>query len=278
MSAKAIAAAFRSTANFSSDGEVDLFRKLAKSIEHGSSSLFVEETHGAVAYNVEFNLSTGARTRCEIADLLLISRSNIAPFYRATFWQAKKQSKSKWVSLKTVDRHVDFKGQFNQWDLLSRRPAITGISPFTPPSDLLSSFSSGSIGSFGVFYERATRTELAYSVAKFISCVNPNAKQSTMVANAHFEQYLYNGNEIPVRTELDTFLEALLNHQVGAPLDLSTAAHRWLLAYARTKAAAVVPNQEVARFFDALDDVGTIDVPHGSDGLSILLVDTRGTA
>lgn len=156
MSATSISTAFRAAANFSIDGEVELFRKLAKAIEGGSSSIFVEETHGAVKYNVEFNLTTGIKTRCEIADLLIISRSNFAPFYRATFWQAKKQAKTKWVAHGTVDRHVDFKGQFNQWDLLSRRPVIAGVPPFMPPSDLLASFDSGSIGSFGVFYERAS--------------------------------------------------------------------------------------------------------------------------
>jgi len=86
MSATAISTAFRATAKFSIDGEVELFRKLAKAIEKGSSSIFVEETHGAVKYNVEFDLTTGIRTRCEIADLLIISRSDSPPCYRATFW------------------------------------------------------------------------------------------------------------------------------------------------------------------------------------------------
>lgn len=274
MSATAITSAFRAAAKFSTDNEIELFRKLAKAIEGGSSSIFIEETHGAVKYNVEFNLTTGVVTRCEIADLLIISRSDFAPFYRATFWQAKKQATTKWVALGTTDRHVDFKGQFNQWDLLSRRPAITGVLPFTPPSDLLSSFSSGSIGSFGVFYERASQIELVHSVAKFISCGSPKSKHSVMVANAHIEQYFYNGPEILVRTELLTFLEALLSHQVGAPLDASTSAHQWLLAYARTKVAAA-RGTSFARFFDRADDIPLIDVPRGSDGLSVLLVDPR---
>jgi len=277
VSATAIASAFRAVAKFSSDDEVELFRKLATAIEGGSPSAFIEETHGAVKCNVEFDLTTGTSTRCEIADLLIISRSDFAPFYRATFWQAKKQSKTKWVALGTTDRHVDFKGQFNQWDLLSRRPAITGVPPFAPPSDLLSSFSSGSIGSFGIFYERAAQIELVHSVAKFISCGNPNAKHSVMVANAHIEQYFYNGPEILVRTELLTFLGALLSHEVGAPLDMSNSSHKWLLAYARTKVAAT-RGTSFDRFFDRADDVAFTDVPRGNDGLSVLLVDTREAA
>lgn len=277
MSATAISTAFRAVAKFSSDGEVELFRKLAKAIEYGSSSIFVEETHGAVKYNVEFNLTTGIKTRCEIADLLIISRSDSAPFYRATFWQAKKQAKAKWVALGTPDRHVDFKGQFNQWDLLSRRPAIAGVPPFMPPGDLLTSFSSGSIGSFGVFYERLSQIELAHSVAKFISCSNPKAPHSTMVANAHLEPYFYNGLEVLVRTELQAFLDALLNHQVGAPLDLGIPAHKWLVSYARSKVSAT-RGQVFNDFFDAIGDAESVDVPQSKDGLSMLLVDTREAA
>ena len=277
MSATAISTKFRADAKFSSDGEVELFRKLAKAIEYSSSSIFVEETHGAVKYNVEFNLTTGIKTRCEIADLLIISRSDSAPFYRATFWQAKKQAKSKWVALGTPDRHVDFKGQFNQWDLLSRRPAIIGVPPFIPPGDLLTSFSSGSIGSFGVFYERASQIELVHSVANFISCSNPRARNSMMVANGQLEQYFYNGSEVLVRTELQTFLDALLNHQVGAPLDLEIPTHKWLMGYARSKVSAN-RGQVFNAFFDAIGDIGIMDVPQSNDGLSVLLVDTREAA
>ena len=277
MSASAISAAFRTAANFSTDGEVELFRKLATAIEKGSSSIYVEETHGAVKCNVEFDLTAGIKTRCEIADLLIISRSNFSPFYRATFWQAKKQVKTKWVAHGTTDRHVDFNGQFNQWDLLSRRPTISGVSPFKPPKDLLTSFDSGSIGSFGVFYERASKIELVHSVAKFISCGSPKAKHSTMVANAFIEPYFNMGGEILVKTELETFLNALLAHQVGAPLNLSIQAHKWLLAYARSKALAT--REEISKaFFDAIDDAEIEDVPHTKDGLSVLLVNTRQTA
>lgn len=274
MSATAISIKFRADAKFSNDGEVELFRKLAKAIEHGSSSIFVEETHGAVKYNVEFNLATGVKARCEIADLLIISRSDSAPLYRATFWQAKKQAKSKWVALGTPERHVDFKGQFNQWDLLSRRPAIIGVPPFIPPGDLLTSFSSGSIGSFGVFYERPSQIELVHSVAKFISCSNPRARHSIMVANAHLEQYFYNGSEVLARTELQSFLDALLNHQVGSPLDLGILTHKWLMVYARSK-VLVNRGQVFDDFFDAIGDVEIMDVPQRKDGLSVLLVDTR---
>jgi len=124
MSVAKIVTDFRTNVNFAGDGEVDLFRKLAEAIVRNSKSLFVGETHSATKYNVSFDLTTGVKTRCEIADLLIVSKSVQFPFLRATFWQAKKQKTSKWVSLKSSDQHIDFSGQFNQWDLLSRRPAV----------------------------------------------------------------------------------------------------------------------------------------------------------
>lgn len=277
MSATTIASAFRAAAKFSVDDEVGLFRKLAKAIEGGTPSLFIDETHGAVKCNVEFSLTTGVTTRCEVADLLIISKSDWRPFYRATFWQAKKQSKNRWVALGTADRHVDFKGQFNQWDLLSRRPAVMGVPPFVPPSDLLSSFCSGSVGSFGVFYERGSKIELTYSIAEFISCANPKAKRPEMVANAYLENYLYNYEEVIVRTGLVSFLEALLDHHVGAPIDVSNAANAWILAYARKK-AATVESGRLDDFFDLFDSDTDIDIPQSSDGLSVLLVDNGGSS
>lgn len=275
MPALSIASSFRAAANFAIDDEVDLFRKLAIAIASGCSAIFIQETHGAVAYNVKFDLTSGVGTRCEIADLLIISRSDVEPFYRATFWQAKKQPTAKWVALGTPDKHVDFKGQFNQWDLLSRRPNIVGVPPFVPPADLLSSFSSASIGSFGVFYERASQIEVVHSVASFISCSSPSAKHPVMVANAYLEQYFYNCREILVRTELCTFLNALLHHQIGAPIELSVKAQRWLLSYARKKVVAAGRGDELEGFFNAANDLEALDMQHDNDGLSVLLVDSR---
>ncbi|MGX9525886.1 hypothetical protein ACXHWJ_16830 [Alcaligenes nematophilus] len=262
---------FRATANFSIDGEVELFRKLAKAIVKCSQSVFVEETHGATKYNVSFNLTTGTTTRCEIADLLIISKSKRHPFLRATFWQAKKQKNPNWVSLATTDRHIDFSGQFNQWDLLSRRPSINGISSFQPPSNLLSSFDSGSIGSFGIFYERDLKIELMHSTAEFIVCGKPKAKNPKMVTNAFLERYFYMGGEIIVRSALRPFLKALFDHQIGARLSPTDSAHQWLVAYAAKK--VMDSGQDIpSNFFAEFDNPRALDASGGDDGVSVLLV------
>jgi len=271
MSVAKIVTDFRTNANFAGDGEVDLFRKLAKAIVKNSKSLFAEETHGATKYNVSFDLTTGVKTRCEIADLLIVSKSVRFPFLRATFWQAKKQKTSKWVSLKSSDQHIDFSGQFNQWDLLSRRPAVAGISPFFPPSDLLSSFDSASIGSFGIFHERSSNIEVIHSIAEFIACGNPKAKHPTMVANAYFEKYFYGHREVIVRSALKSFLDALFSHQIGAPLVPTEAAHQWLASYVAAKVAA--SGQDIpAGFFSGFDSPRALDISGSGDGVSILLV------
>lgn len=277
MTALDIANDFRASACFACDDEVDLFKKLYRSIEGKTRAVFIEETHGATKYNVEFSLTTGAGTRCEIADLLIISKSGRVPFLRATFWQAKKQRNPKWVSIASSDMHVDFTGQFNQWDLLSRRPHVSGILPFQPPGDLLSCFDSASIGSFGIFYERASKIEIIHSVAELIGCTSPKAKHPKMVANAFLEKYFYSNGEVLVRTTLESFLSALLDHEIGAPVQGGKATHRWLISYAKAKVVAAnreVPNE----FFDGYDVPLNPEVGATGDGISLLLIDNSDTA
>lgn len=263
---------FRSSANIALDDEVSLFRKLANAIVRGSRSIFIDETHGATKCNVSFNLTTGTSTRCEISDLLIISRSKNLPNLRATFWQAKKQRHPKWASLASPDKHIDFSGQFNQWDLLSRRPLISGVAPFFPPNDLLACFNSPSIGSFGIFYERKSTIEVMHSTAEFVSCGNPKAKHPTLVANAFLDKYRHASGEIMVRSNLEPFLEALFNHQIGALLLPSVASHLWLIAYAKAKAASS-PQKPPADFFSFYEDPPRLDASPAGDGMSILFID-----
>ncbi|MGA3954055.1 hypothetical protein ACI2TT_24545 [Ralstonia nicotianae] len=271
-----IAATFRKHANFAVDDEVTLFRKLANAVVNGSRSVFIDETHGATKCNVSFNLTTGINRRCEISDLLIIARSGTSQSLRATFWQAKKAVKPKWVSHGTSDKHIDFKGDFDQWDLLSRRPTIQGVKPFNPPADLLQSFDSSSIGSFGVFYERNSQIEVMHSVAEFLSCASPKTASPTLLANAYLEPYRYMHGEAVVRSELEPFLAALFDHQIGAYLHRNYPQHQWLVNYAKAKAASAGPGQQLpADFFDGFNVNQVPDSMPERDGLSLLFVDTR---
>lgn len=268
-----IANTFRFSVTFSKHDEVELFRALAKAIVKHSKSTFIDETHGGNVCNVSFVSATSKKETCEIADLLIISSHPQSKRLRATFWQAKKQAVSKWINVTTSGSQLDFKGQFNQWDLLSRRPAITGTGTFSPPSDLLSCFLSPSIGSFGVFFERSLTIEIAHSIAEFISCASPAAKHPTLSVNGYFDKYHFGASEIVTRSDLASFLESLFDFEVGALLDPTVPQHQWLIGKVRSKAVAQ-PGAEVGILDTFIAEAAqrVPDDPAGFNGLSVLIV------
>lgn len=238
---------FRNSVIFCKANEIALFRALAASIVSHSSSTFIDETHGGNVCNVSFAAATGKTETCEIADLLIISSAPNHSRLRATFWQAKKQHASKWLNVTHTGSQLDFRGQFNQWDLLSRRPAISGVASFAPPIDLLSSFGSPSIGSFGIFYEKGSTIEVAHSIAEFISCPSPSARYPTLSINGYLDKYQLSDADVITRMNLCDFLSALFAFRIGALLDPSYPSHRWLVSWARAKVAAggVAPSLRV---------------------------------
>lgn len=275
-----IVADFRAKQSFQKAGEVDLFRSLATSIAKHSHSIFINETHGAKVCNVSFASVTGKTETCEIADLLIISSTPQGQL-RATFWQAKKQVASKWLSATTGNEQFDFKGQFNQWELLSRRPTISGVGGFHPPPTLLASFDSASIGSFGVFYQRGSLLEVNHSIAEFVACHNPTVKHPTMTINGYAAKYYYSAGEAITRPTLMSFLDALFANQVGARLNETKSDHRWLVSYARSKAAKAFGNNGDFRVLDRfLNNTPPIDLDMNdpSDGLSVLIVNGENRA
>ena len=269
-----IVADFRNSVSFSSANEVALFRALAASIVKYSRSTFIDETHGGNVCNVCFTSATGKIETCEIADLLVVSVAPDHTSLRATFWQAKKQAVSKWLNVTSSGSQLDFKGQFNQWDLLSRRPDVSGVASFTPPTDILSSFSSSSIGSFGIFYEKASMIEGAHSIAEFIACPSPAAKHPTLSINGLLNKYHFSQAEVITRSDLPAFLSALFEFQVGALLDPSHASHRWLASWVRLKVATSAPPESLRALDNFLDSQmsADIEVAKSPSGLSILLV------
>jgi hypothetical protein len=268
-----IAASFRTSISFAKDGEVGLFRALAVALVTHSASTFVDETHGGMVCNVSFTSVTGKPETCEIADLLVIS---VLPSgrLRATFWQAKKQGKSKWLGSSVGGEQLDFDGQFNQWDLLSRRPHLVGVGKFHPPSNLLSSFGSAAIGSFGVFYQRGSLVEVSHSTAEFVACHNPLVRHPKMCISGYLAKYSCAENEVLVRPTLESFLDALLTGTIGALLHPAVPAHRWLVDYARRKGASTLSLVQ-RRAIDAFLSNGPRDdnaAPVPGDGLSVLFV------
>lgn len=268
-----IANAFRSSATFSKHNEVELFRAFAKAIVKHSKSTFIDETHGGNVCNVSFVSATNKTETCEIADLLIISSHAQSNNLRATFWQVKKQAVSKWINVTTSGTQLDFKGQFNQWDLLSRRPAVNGTGTFNPPRDLLSCFTSPSIGSFGIFFERNLKIELAHSTAEFISCPSPNAKHPTLSINGYFDRYHFGASEIVTRSDLASFLRSLFNFEVGALLRPDIPQHQWLIGKVRSKATEQLgADLQILDTFIKEGNQRVPDDPSGFNGLSVLIV------
>ncbi|MCE0495178.1 hypothetical protein [Vibrio salinus] len=272
---------FYSNTRFSSDNEVALFRKFALAIQAESSATFIDETHGGGVCNVNFTSPTNKSETCEISDLLILSYSQLSNEWRATFWQAKKQGVSKWINVAQDGSQLDFKGQFNQWDLLSRRPDVTGVKGFHPPKDILSGFSSPSIGTYGVFYEKGGCIELAHSIAEFISCPSPATKSPTLAINGYLSKYSMYEHEMINTLTLKGFLEGLFDFKIGAKLNSKDSTHRWLLERVRGK----LKSQEKLPFVNHLDHIeeflnhdvsDIIEFDDFSAGLSILLVNTDG--
>jgi hypothetical protein len=257
---------FQSSANFSTDNEVELFRHFAQSVCLHSNSSFIDETHGMVA-QVEFVSGFKGLNRCEISDLLIITKNGRHPEYRATFWQAKKESKPKWPSPRG-DNNFDFKGQFNQWELLSCRPSIRGLGKFSPPSYLLSDAESPSIGSFGVFHEDNGLVEVNYSVAEMVVTSSIGAYPK-MVINEKLSQYSAWDNEVLVMPNIETFLKAINAFSVGSLISPATDIGRWMLKYISNKCVV-----NGIHDFINIDQIDPDQNPENfnGDGISMLLI------
>jgi len=102
---------FRSTAAFH-EREEGLFRHLAESLKKTTNASVIHETHGNIA-QVDFQSQFNSDPPCEISDWLIVSRDKSRKHYRATFWQAKKQAKTRWSKFPATGRSFDFKGQLN---------------------------------------------------------------------------------------------------------------------------------------------------------------------
>jgi len=225
--------------------ELYLFRALENSIKrYGGDCVIIRETHGRKA-QVKFYSTTHAQdTQCEIADWLIVVVSRSIKAYRATFWQAKYDRSNGKMSLSNQQGMgvYKFKAQFNQWELLSQRPIIQGVSPFLPPENLLLSAPSPSIGSYGIFYKYEKRIELAYSVAEMLIPVS--IRKNSPSNPKSYKQFYLNGRlkgtlgywsqDTLVTLDLRDFLTSLLSFNIGA-LFMLNELPRWHLIYVRNK-------------------------------------------
>lgn len=139
--------------------EVEQFRALMRAFASLKPKFYLEEFHG-FKRQVYFDTSypwQRSRARCELCDVLLIVYSTTGGFsMRMTLLQAKLSRAIHNTGLLALAGQVEpqeFKGNFEQWNLLSARPQLIATTVFDPPPDLLSGALLPSVGTFGVFHQ-----------------------------------------------------------------------------------------------------------------------------
>lgn len=168
-------------------GEIELFREVHNYLSRKHICIFIDETHQ------QYVRFTSPTTNCvkkkELSDLWVIAYSPQLKRARMTFLQAKFEKK-------TVSIPFNFKGDYFQYDLLSKRPKITDLSKFNFPEEILSGAMSDSVGSFGVFYfDSKGKIDFAFSIAADIS-FKKKARCRTRNKQLYFRGISYDHIEI----------------------------------------------------------------------------------
>lgn len=73
---------------------------------------------------------------------------------------------------------IEFQANLEQWDLLSRRPVISPVRPFTADPELLSGAALPSVGSFGVFHRGCCCRESGFFYVS-ADCLQPKGAPKT---------------------------------------------------------------------------------------------------
>jgi hypothetical protein len=163
---------------------------------------FIDETHRHyVKYHSE---QVGRVAKREISDLLIISFSPTKQKARMTFLQAKYHRAN------LNQSHTTFKGDFFQFELLSKRPMLINCSgnKFNFPLDILSFSCCSSVGSYGVFFiDRNKQVDLAYCTAKYLTTTS--SLTSCRCSSC---------SELVSCFDIDTFTNSILALEIGAEL------------------------------------------------------------
>jgi hypothetical protein len=207
-------------------GEIALFQAFIRAFNAVGTEALAKEYHGN-RYQVTFQQARGAgrsTPRCELCDVLIINYPASDPSSaRITFNQAKVSSRPFGChGIASLGKPYRFRGNLEQWDLLSNRPIISPATrTFQPPSDLLSSSLLPSVGTFGVFYPIGSGFDFAYFVADKLSTLNNGTGRSgTLQWNSPMHQLrqIAGHTEVTGTCCIRTFGDALLSGHVGTPI------------------------------------------------------------
>lgn len=149
--------------------EVNLFRAMLAYFDQ-LPNCEVSEVH---QHYVEYLNKAKNKTRCEIADLLVVSFSKQNHTMRATFIQAKREV------IPQPRNQFRFHLAANQYQLLRNCPIIdpkgSGL-----PANILHDACSDAISSYGVFYYDRGSCEFAYEITKMLRPTHPNRQTGSM--------------------------------------------------------------------------------------------------
>jgi len=213
-----------SKSNFS---EVQQFRALMRSFASLQKNFDIEEFHG-MKHQVYFN-GEGAwkRTpaRCEISDLLVVSydKNKTTTKIRVTFIQAKKSNEKHTLcnySQKLI-APTSFKANLEQWDLLSRRPEVLAIKPFSCRPNILKDAILPSIGSIMVFHKNSSNLKNLFYISAdklepLSSPKNRFAKLKTL--NGDALRVIKGHKERVFACCIHTFAKSLYDLEIGTPI------------------------------------------------------------
>lgn len=162
--------------------EIPLFRSLRDTFQNLSQKFNIEEYHGG-KQQVRFSgVGSWGRqnARCELCDLLIVTFTKKPKvLIRVTFLQAKSERR---IISKPIGS-PKFNANLEQWDLLSRRPLVTGYGNFSPPHNILSGALLPSVGTFCFFYRDSRKDyQICYSAAdNLLPVVNTTTRKYSKV-------------------------------------------------------------------------------------------------
>lgn len=245
---------------------------------------FVEEYHGG-GHQVTFKGKGGysrIKARCELSDLLVVVYDRQTKDARLAYIQAKSERS---VPASTSGVHGRrLAANLEQWDLLGRRPKITGVGRFNPPSDLLSGAQLKSVGSFVFFLHGAQGVDIQYAAASDLTLPPRTYSTSSGTLNVPPDRCQCRPNpeclSVYGSAAFGSFLFGLM---IGTPILCSgnpaTPSNAWLAAQLRGFAAGAKGGGPLATELAGLLDPARTDRARSpSVGAATLLLFSVGPA
>lgn len=285
--------AFQKAASVAPFKEVELFRAMMDAFGSLKPTFYLEEFHG-FKRQVYFDTShpwMRPRARCELCDVLLVTYSTTGVFeVRMTLLQAKLSRQTHITNSAAYAGKVEpqvFEGNFEQWDLLRRRPTLIPTTVFVPPPSLLASAVLPSVGTFGVFHRSASgKVDLFYASADTLSAaavpkgLNGRYGKLTTAAGTPAARFISGWGEATYCPSAAEFAASLYKLQIGTPI-LTVASgtprveHRpqldWVRRVLASHLAANGDNSRVAR--ELLSDLGNAaPLPEAADVPSVIVL------